>query len=174
MSPPEGTRALKKHKRNEVAQFPVCIYDAKPENFSKDVPTGVLGFQGRAYTHHFNTDRQQMRTEHAGRVSPFHAEYMSCPTLTNTQKALIDALCLLTDGIYMCHFCPDGARGYSAYADSPLREDNVYDSAAELHEHVCLYHYPFVHAYDCGYCEHTVASFPKHIKRTHDGLFLHG
>ena len=179
-SPPEGSRSSKKHKRNVEPQFPAGVLEDRSANFSQNAPSGSLGYQGRAFMHHFNTDRQGMRTEHHGRVAPFHAAYQSVPTLSDGQTAAIAAICLLTDGIFICHFCPDEIGDYSAYTDSPLRPDNIYDSAAELHEHVCLYHYPFVHGYDCAFCTGTVALFATwsqlgaHLQRCHDGLAIQG
>ena len=179
-SPPEGLRSSKKHKRNAEPQFPAGVLEDRSANFSQNAPSGSLGYQGRAFMHHFNTDRQGMRTEHHGRVAPFHAAYQSVPTLSDGQIAAIVALCQLTDGIFICHFCPDEIGEYSAYTDSPLRPDNIYDSAQELHEHVCLYHYPFVHGYDCAFCSSTVASFATwsqlgaHLQRCHDGLAIEG
>ena len=179
-SPPEGSRSSKKHKRNEGPQFPLGVLDDRANNFGGVAPPGALGFQGRAFQHHFNTDRQGMRNEHTGRVAPYHAPYQSLPTLSEGQTTAIAAVCQLQDGVFLCHFCPDGIMDFAAYADSPLRPDNVYDSAAELYEHVCLYHYPFVHGYDCGYCQVTVAAFPTwsllatHLQRCHDGLSIQG
>ena len=95
VSPPEGPpREVKKQRKHEGSRFPVAIYEAKPENFGRDVPSGLSAYQGRAFCHHFTSDRQDMRTVRTGRVAPYHAEYMACAAITDNQKASIDALCL--------------------------------------------------------------------------------
>ena len=115
-----------------------------------------------------------------GRVAPYHAAYRDFASITDGQRSSIDELCLLPNDTYICYFCPTSSTDFIPFSDFPLQEDQLYSSAEELYGHVCLYHYPFVHVYQCGYCSNTVAVFPtwsqmaNHFHKIHDGLWLHG
>ena len=100
VSPPEGQASVSK-KQKKDSSFPSVFFDPKPSNFECDVPAGISAYQGRAFRHHFMHDRESMRTEHTGRVAPYHVEYISYGPVTEAQRASIDELCLMPSGNYL-------------------------------------------------------------------------
>ena len=113
-------------------------------------------------------------------MAPYHAAYRSFAPISEAQRASIIELCRLPNGNFICHFCPNESTDFIPYSDFPLQEDQLYSSAEELHSHVALYHYAFVHVYQCGFCQGTIAVFPTwsqleaHFYTVHDGLRMCG
>ena len=77
-------------------------------------------------------------------------------------------------------FFPETPEDFSQFLDFPIDNENLYSSPEELNGHVCLYHYPFVYGYQCGFCVNVTAVFPTwsqmgaHFHKAHNGLVLSG